>query len=302
MPTHRHQLPRASLADSPAGPSHERRHLPSLGCRKLLRGRCRNPASRSGNGYRHAYAPLPPVTGEFPWRRRISGCPSVVRDLPLRSESPYSPPCHPCFPPPGRGPEDQPRGRADPPRQREHTQLVTVGDSAQAIHQWRGAKDVMVGFDGPHLPLAQSSRFGQHLDAEANRWPTLASAPLRLTRTEDIPTALGPALRPDVVLRRTNVGAMCQFMQLMSERHRVGLVGGRQDLQSLALTVRELKESRHAHHPKLLPSPHGATFRTTPRTTPAVAACNPSSPLVDTHGPEAILPASPAWHRRTPPR
>lgn len=33
--------------------------------------------------------------------------------------------------------------------QSNHAQLVMVGDSAQAIYQWRGAKDVMTGFEAP---------------------------------------------------------------------------------------------------------------------------------------------------------
>ncbi|CAM5618793.1 hypothetical protein SHIRM173S_06415 [Streptomyces hirsutus] len=56
--------------------------------------------------------------------------------------------------------------------QRHHAQLVMVGDSAQAIYHWRGAKDVMTGFDGTQLALSQSFRFGPDLAAEANRWPT----------------------------------------------------------------------------------------------------------------------------------
>lgn len=61
--------------------------------------------------------------------------------------------------------------------QRDHAQLVMVGDSAQAIYHWRGAKDVMTGFDGTQLTLSQSFRFGPLLAAEANRWLHLADAP-----------------------------------------------------------------------------------------------------------------------------
>lgn len=32
--------------------------------------------------------------------------------------------------------------------------LVMVGDSAQAIYHWRGAKDFMTGFDGTQLALS----------------------------------------------------------------------------------------------------------------------------------------------------
>jgi hypothetical protein len=92
--------------------------------------------------------------------------------------------------------------------QRGHAQLVMVGDSAQAIYGWRGARDVMTGFDGTALSLSQSFRFGPRLAQEANRWLTIADAPIRLTGTDTIPTELGTVDTPDAVLCRTNVGAM----------------------------------------------------------------------------------------------
>ncbi|MQY37012.1 hypothetical protein SRB17_50140 [Streptomyces sp. RB17] len=46
---------------------------------------------------------------------------------------------------------------------RDHSQLVMVGDFAQAIYQWRGAKDVMTGFHGTRPALSQSFRFRPHL-------------------------------------------------------------------------------------------------------------------------------------------
>jgi len=64
--------------------------------------------------------------------------------------------------------------------QRSRAQLVMVGDSAQAIYQWRGAKDVMTGFDGTALALSRSFRFGPRLAHEANRWLAIADAPIRL--------------------------------------------------------------------------------------------------------------------------
>ena len=98
-----------------------------------------------------------------------------------------------------------------------------VGDFAQAIYHWRGAKDVMTGFDGTQLALSQSFRFGPDLAAEANRWLRLADAPICLNGTPTMPTELGPVARPNTVLCRTNTGAMTQAMALMAIGYSVAL-------------------------------------------------------------------------------
>ncbi|MEV6212029.1 UvrD-helicase domain-containing protein [Kitasatospora sp. NPDC051914] len=53
--------------------------------------------------------------------------------------------------------------------QRGHTQLVLVGDLAQQIYAWRGARDIMAHSPGTRLCLTQSFRFGPALAEEANR-------------------------------------------------------------------------------------------------------------------------------------
>ncbi len=110
--------------------------------------------------------------------------------------------------------------------QRDHAQLVLVGDSAQAIYHWRGAKDVMTGFDGTHLTLSRSFRFGPHLARGANRWLAIAGAPIRLTGTDTMPTELGPLTHPDAILCRTNVSAMKHVMNLLAASVQVALVTG----------------------------------------------------------------------------
>ncbi|MFE4917269.1 DNA helicase, partial [Streptomyces sp. NPDC056652] len=121
-----------------------------------------------------------------------------------------------------------------------------------AIYHWRGAKDVMTGFDGTQLALSQSFRFGPQLAEEANRWLTIADAPIRLTGTTTVPTELGPLARPDAVLCRTNVGAMAQVMELLETGYRVALVGGGDSLRALALAAHDLKEGRRTTHPELV--------------------------------------------------
>ncbi|MFE3496478.1 UvrD-helicase domain-containing protein [Streptomyces sp. NPDC059175] len=175
--------------------------------------------------------------------------------------------------------------------QRDHAQLVMVGDSAQAIYHWRGAKDVMTGFDGTRLALSQSFRFGPHLAAEANRWLHLADAPIRLTGTPAVPTELGPVTQPDAVLCRTNVGAMAQVMTLMAAGHRVALAGGGDSLQALALAARNLKEGRRTHHPELILFPSWGDLQDYAAHDPAGRDLQPLVNLVDTHGADAILTA-----------
>ncbi|MET7944142.1 UvrD-helicase domain-containing protein [Streptomyces sp. NPDC005302] len=175
--------------------------------------------------------------------------------------------------------------------QRDHAQLVMVGDSAQAIYDWRGAKDVMTAFDGTQLALSQSFRFGPSLAEEANRWLTLAAAPIRLTGTPDVPTEIGPVISPDAVLCRTNVGAMAQVMTLMHTGFRVALAGGGDSLRALALAANDLKEGRRTHHPELVLFPHWAALQDYASHDAAGRDLQPLVNLVDSHGTEAILAA-----------
>ncbi|MEV5513914.1 UvrD-helicase domain-containing protein [Streptomyces flaveolus] len=175
--------------------------------------------------------------------------------------------------------------------QRDHAQLVMVGDSAQAIYHWRGAKDVMTAFDGARLTLSKSFRFGPHLAEEANRWLRLADAPIRLTGTPAVVTALGPVTDPDAVLCRTNVGAMAEVMTLMSAGYRVALTGGGESLQALALAARDLKEGRRTHHPELVLFPHWGALQDYAAHDPAGRDLQPLVSLVDAHGTDAILGA-----------
>ncbi|MFD5292468.1 UvrD-helicase domain-containing protein [Streptomyces rochei] len=175
--------------------------------------------------------------------------------------------------------------------QRDHAQLVMVGDSAQAIYHWRGAKDIMTGFHGIQLALSQSFRFGPHLADEANRWLRLADAPIRLTGTPAVPTEIGPVTDPDAILCRTNVGAMAEVMTHMNYGLRVALAGGGDSLQALALAARDLKEGRRTNHPELVLFPSWGDLQDYATHDPAGRDLLPLVNLVDTHGADAILTA-----------
>ncbi|MFJ3616295.1 UvrD-helicase domain-containing protein [Streptomyces hydrogenans] len=175
--------------------------------------------------------------------------------------------------------------------QRHHAQLVMVGDSAQAIYHWRGAKDVMTTFDGTHLALSQSFRFGPALAAEANRWLTLADAPLRLTGSTTTSTTLGPLTRPDAILCRTNVGAMQQVMNHLDAGTRVALVGGGDSLRALALAAQQLQQGRRTGHPELVLFPTWGAVQDYAAHDPSGRDLQPLVDLVDDHGTDAILNA-----------
>lgn len=180
--------------------------------------------------------------------------------------------------------------------QRDHAQLVMVGDSAQAIYGWRGARDVMTGFDGTPLSLSRSFRFGPLLAQEANRWLSAAGAPIRLTGTEQVPTTIGPCQAPDAVLCRTNVGAMKEVMHLLQAGLRTALVGGGGTLRALALAAGDLKDGRRTAHPELVLFPTWGTVQDYAAHDPAGGDLQPLVDLVDTHGVQEILAAVDRLH------
>jgi AAA domain-containing protein/UvrD-like helicase family protein len=175
--------------------------------------------------------------------------------------------------------------------QRDHAQLVLVGDSAQAIYGWRGARDVMSGFDGITLPLSQSFRFGPVLAREANRWLAIADAPIRLEGAAGLDTTIGPVERPDVILCRTNAGAMLELMRLLAARRRVALVGGGGELRKLALAARDLKNGRRPGHPELMLFAAWAEVQEYAYDDPSGRDLLPLVDAVDQHGVDTILNA-----------
>ncbi|WP_405763843.1 UvrD-helicase domain-containing protein [Actinacidiphila glaucinigra] len=175
--------------------------------------------------------------------------------------------------------------------QRGHAQLVMVGDSAQAIYGWRGARDVMTGFDGAALSLTRSFRFGPVLADEANRWLAIAGAPIRLEGTETIPTEIDTVTRPDAVLCRSNIGAMAEVLRLLGLGCRVALAGGGDSLRALAYAARDLQDGRRTSHPELVLFTTWGELQDYAAHDPAGGDLQPLVDLVEQHGADAILAA-----------
>ncbi|MBQ0827657.1 UvrD-helicase domain-containing protein [Streptomyces tagetis] len=141
----------------------------------------------------------------------------------------------------------------------EHAQRIAVGDSAQQIYSWRGAKDALEGFvrelGCPTLNLSQSFRFGPAVAARANVWLRLIDAPLRLTGWDAAASTVGPLDAPDAILCRTNAGAMGIVMKGLAAGRKVALVGGTTDIKRLAWAAEALQEGRPTDHPELMGFP-----------------------------------------------
>ncbi|MFB7631533.1 UvrD-helicase domain-containing protein [Streptomyces sp. NPDC056149] len=175
--------------------------------------------------------------------------------------------------------------------QRDHAQLVLVGDSAQAIYGWRGARDVMTGFDGTHLSLSRSFRFGPALANEANRWLTIVGTPLRLTGSPCLKSELCRVPVPEAILCRTNVGAMVEVIRQLEANRRVALAGGGESLTALARAAHDLASGRRTAHPELMLFETWSELREYAEFDPAGRDLLPLVELIDEHGSDAVLRA-----------
>lgn len=171
-------------------------------------------------------------------------------------------------------------------------QRIVVGDSAQAIYEWRGAVDAMTKFPGKRLTLSKSFRFGPAVANEANRWLDQLDAPLRLEGHDPIPSRIVDHLgEPDAILCRSNAGAMTSVMTQLAQGRRVALVGGGKDIRDLAAAAIQLKAGAGTDHPELFP------FRTWAEVQDYAAMDEGGSDLrtmvklVDDYGPDALIAA-----------
>ncbi|MGP3978987.1 UvrD-helicase domain-containing protein [Streptomyces sp. 8N114] len=173
--------------------------------------------------------------------------------------------------------------------QRGRTQIVLVGDSAQQIYAWRGARDVMTRAPGTHLHLSQSFRFGDALAQEANRWLGAVRSGLRLTGHAPITTRIGRLEQPDAVLCRTNAGALTEVLSHLGASRRVAMAGGGDELRKLALAARDLKAGRGTSHPELLLFKTWGEVQEYAENDPSGADLLPWVELIDDLGYEEIL-------------
>lgn len=172
-----------------------------------------------------------------------------------------------------------------------HAQRIAVGDSAQAIYEWRGAINAMAKWPGTRLVLSKSFRFGPALAAEANRWLDLVDAPLRLTGHEPLATRIGALDAPEAILVRSNAGAIRELIRAIAEHRRAALVGGGDAIRSLASAAQSLKAGRGTEHPELFAFTTWGEVQEYVEHDEAGADLKTFVTLIDDFGPDTVIDA-----------
>lgn len=138
-------------------------------------------------------------------------------------------------------------------QQARGTQIVLVGDSAQAINGWMGAIDAFAHIKTEHrATLTKSFRFGQNIATFANEILGRIGTDLRLTGRDGTPGFIGTVPHPDAILTRTNATAVENVLSAQRSGVRAHLVGGGKEVAAFARGAIELRGPRGwTSHPDL---------------------------------------------------
>lgn len=132
-------------------------------------------------------------------------------------------------------------------------QAILIGDPAQALYAWRGATDQILRHEGPRLYLTQSFRFGDAVAEEAMKHLAHTGTGVTIKGLSTIKDRVteGQMPDPDVVLSRSNAGAMEWAMSYLSVGKRVALVRGKDQIESLAYAAAALMKGEKPNNVEL---------------------------------------------------
>lgn len=138
-------------------------------------------------------------------------------------------------------------------QQADHAQLVFVGDSCQAIYEWRGAVNALENAPGGdnRTYLTQSFRFGPAIADVANLLLAKCEADLRLTGLASIASVVGEVTKPECFLTRTNARAVKEVLDEQAAGGHPLLMGGGTEVLAFARGALELQGGRRTTHPDL---------------------------------------------------
>lgn len=101
---------------------------------------------------------------------------------------------------------------------------VYVGDPNQSIYGFAGGKDALATIPATHtLPLTTSWRFGANAASIANGWLIALKSAHTVRPNPRVTTNVGPCLRPDAVLTRTNARAVWELMEFQRKGNQATL-------------------------------------------------------------------------------
>ncbi|MFC4225476.1 3'-5' exonuclease [Lysinibacter cavernae] len=137
-------------------------------------------------------------------------------------------------------------------KQQQTVQQIVVGDSNQAIYEWRNAIDVLKDYDGQRGALTQSFRFGEAIADEANLWLRAGGSPMEVKGLPSIASTVGRSRDlADAILCRSNAGAIKELMDAQQTSVTTAIAGDRkaEELRKFALAAEELRETGSSGHP-----------------------------------------------------
>lgn len=142
-------------------------------------------------------------------------------------------------------------------RQRGDLQIVAVGDSAQAIYGFTGAKDALKRFarweDVTELPLSTSWRFGQGIADAANLFLITLKAPIEIkgnpAKKSRVVECSVEDMNPssvDAVICRSNTQVISTLTESLASGLEVFCEVDTKHLMNLAIDIQALEEGRRA--------------------------------------------------------
>ncbi|MFC1435339.1 UvrD-helicase domain-containing protein [Streptacidiphilus sp. N1-3] len=172
----------------------------------------------------------------------------------------------------------------------QQAQKIVVGDSHQAIYEFRGAIDALKDWPADEtLPLTQSWRFGPEVAAVGNAYLRLLDADLVLEGNPALDTSIGDVDEPDAILTKTNIGAIGAVIEGFDQGKRVALVGGGEEIKAIAKAAQDLQSGRRTKHPELKDFTDWNEVKEFADTDEDAKALQTLVRLVDRYRPEGLL-------------